>query len=80
MYTESPRKPGLEWPRAARGPLGHARAHGPRTARVGAQAMFATRYAEISTAAYSYALGFNFDSISILVSFLKYFNQLKILI
>ena len=42
--------------------------------------MFATqRYAEIGTASLSYATGFNFDSISILVSFLKLFKYFRLI-
>ena len=41
--------------------------------------MFATqRYAEIGTAALSYGTAFNFDSISILVSFLKLFKYFRL--
>ena len=40
--------------------------------------MFATRYAEISTTALSYAMGFNFDSISISVSFFKLFKYFRL--
>ena len=44
------------------------------------QGMFATqRYAEIGTASLSYATGFNFDSISILVSFLKLFKYFRLI-
>lgn len=41
--------------------------------------MFGTqRYAEVGTAAASYATGFNFDSISVLVSFLKLFKYFRL--
>jgi len=40
--------------------------------------LFATRYAEIGTAAETYSLGFGFDSISILVSFIKFFKYMRL--